>query len=317
MDDPKHELVSAIKGLAMELGHTPSHMEFASSVKGGHYRIRKHFGNYTLLLQAAGLDPAPTSKPVQINNEVFTRDLEKHLENYRPREAVENGPFPLMALISDIHWPFENRKVIEAFFKYVGQKLPEWVILNGDAWDMYSHGKFPRSHNVFTPREEQALARQKNEEFWQEIKKISPSSKCVQMLGNHDVRPMKRILEQYPEAEDWVAEKLKQLFTFDGVQTIFDAREELFVRHDIMVFHGYRTKLGDHMNFTICSTFNGHTHHGGTVFRHLRGQTIFECNSGFAGDPEAKGLTYTPQKTTTQTPGFAACDEWGPRFIPV
>lgn len=316
MSDSAHQLVCALKTLSIELGRVPTRNEFVQTVRNGKDLVDKLFGGYTLMLMAAGIEPPRKAKEKKIDNSVFNVDISKHLENYEPEPEREVGPFPTMAIISDVHWPFVNKRVVEKFCLYVLDNQPEWVIINGDAWDMYSHSKFPRSHNVFTPKEEQELARKGNEDFWSEIKKISPKSKCIQMMGNHDIRPMKRILEAYPEAADWIEEKLTKLFAFDGVQTIMDPRQELYVTKEILVFHGYMSQLGAHRDGTLCSTFNGHSHVGGCVFRKIRGSVLFECNSGLAGDPHSKGLTYTPQKITKWTPGFTGCDKWGPRFIP-
>ncbi|MGZ6369955.1 MAG: homing endonuclease associated repeat-containing protein [Bdellovibrionota bacterium] len=311
-------LIQAVQALAIEMGRTPTRYEFESRTRGGKYRMEKLFGGFIPLLAAAGLETYQDRRSgKKIDNSIFERDIEKHLENYKPRPAPKMEPYPTAALISDIHWPFENPRVIGKFHAYVERHRPEWVILNGDAWDMFSHSKFPRSHNVFTPREEQALARKKNEEFWAKVRELSPDSKCVQMLGNHDIRPMRRILETYPEAEDWIAEKLKELFTFDGVKTMHDAREELYLRpQGPIVYHGYKTQLGAHRDHTLYSCFVGHTHRGGTVFRAIRNEVLFECNSGFAGLPESAGTTYTAQKLDNWTAGFSALDEYGPRFIP-
>lgn len=317
MDDIKHDLIQAVKSLAIELGRTPTRTEFASRVPKVEYRLRTEFKTYTALLIAAGLDTYVDRRAGRkIGNSIFEKDIVSHLEQYQPRESVERVPYPTILSISDIHWPFPNQKVIEAFIKYAHLKKPKYIILNGDAWDMYSHSKFPRSHNIFTPREEQSLARKMNEEFWKAVKNASPNSECIQMLGNHDIRPLRRVLESYPAAEDWIEKILHELFTFDGVKTIFDPREELILG-DIAIFHGYRSQLGSHRDYTLMNTVNGHTHHGGVVYRRLRGQTLWELNSGFAGDPESKGLSYTPQKITTQTPGFGEVDEMGPRFIPI
>lgn len=308
-----HKLVSILKDLALELGRTPTSTEFFNKVIGGQSAMRKHFGTWTQMLQAAGLEKERIRK---IDNSIFEKNIDKHLEAHVPLVHKEPGPFPTAAVISDIHWPFHKQSVIDKFLKYVEEKKPGFVIINGDAWDMYSHAKFPRSHNVFTPREEQAKAREFNEKFWVEVKKRSPESVCVQMMGNHDIRPLKRVMEEYPEAEDWIKEKITSLFTYDGVKTIHDPREELFISEDIAVFHGYRSQLGDHRNFTHYNCVNGHTHKGGVVFKQIRGTTLFEANSGYAGDPTAKGLTYTPQKITDWTWGFVGIDQWGPRFIP-
>lgn len=311
----KHELIAAVTALASELGRSPTRAEFAKSIRGGDYKIKHMFGNYSVLLQAAGLDTyTERRKQPKIGNSVFERDLERHLEQFVPREQPTRAPYPRLAAISDIHWPFSSARVVEAFLRWIEREQPSIVLINGDAWDMYSHAKFPRSHNVFTPREEERLARAANEQFWKDVKALVPKADCYQLLGNHDVRPMKRILEVYPEAEDWIAERLKQLFTFEGVKTIHDAREELMFG-DVMVHHGYRSKLGDHRDYALLNSINGHTHRGGSVFRRIRGQVLWELNCGLAGDPEAKGLTYTSQKINDWTPGFGWLDQWGPRFI--
>ena len=219
-----------------------------------------------------------------------------------------------MAIISDIHWPFHSQRVLDRFFRWVDDHKPEIVILDGDAWDMYSHGKFPRSHNVFTPKAEEDLARGHNIQFWTEVKRKSPKSKCYQMLGNHDVRPLKRTLEVAPAMEHWVQKIFTELFTFEGVETILDPRKELMFG-DVMVHHGYKAQLGEHRDHALYNAIVGHTHRAGVVYRQLRGQVLFEMNCGYAGDPEAKGLTYTPQKITGWTQGFGALDEDGPRVI--
>lgn len=310
----QHDLISALKQLASELGRTPTRREFGV-VKGAEYNIGKLFnGSFAALVQAAGLESA---KPRKIDNSIFERSLEKHLDALIPAPALDLGPYPTLASISDIHWPFASKRVVERFLEYVGDEKPERVVIDGDAWDMYSHSKYPRSHNIFTPREEQAKARAMNEEFWAEVKRRSPESICHQMMGNHDIRPLKRVLESYPAAEDWIEKTMKELFSFPGVTTVMDPREELYIRSDIVVFHGYRSQLGAHRDYTLLNTVNGHTHKGGVVFRQIRGRTLWELNCGLAGDPESKGLTYTPQRITTWTPGFGALNRYGPQFISV
>lgn len=318
MTDYLHELVTAVKKLAVELERTPTRAELEKSITGGNYKLAK-VGGFSIVLQAAGLQPYnERRKKVKITNEIFEVDLEKHLASYKPRPTYEQKPFPTAAIISDIHWPFESNKVVSKFYSYVAENKPTWVIINGDAWDMYSFSKYPRSHNIFMPKDEERMAREKNVKFWKEIQRLSPGSKCVQMMGNHDIRALKRALEVLPAAYDWIAEKLKELFTFDNVTTIMDPREELMLRDDIAVFHGYQTRMGAHRDYTLISCFVGHTHKGGTVFRSLaNGAQIWECNSGVAGDPESKGLSYTSQKIHNMTPGFSALDKYGPRFIPV
>lgn len=319
MQDVIHELVGALKDLAVQLGRTPTKSEFCSAVVGADYRL-KRLGGFTVLLKAAGLDTYEDRRSkgkVRISGKVFERDIETHLENYEPRERKTKHEWPKIAVISDIHWPFHSQKVIDAFIAHVKKYQPEFVIINGDAWDQYSHSKYPRSHMVFNAKEEQQLSRKANEQFWKDVQAAAPKAKCYQLLGNHDVRPLRRVLESYPEAEHWIEKMMQELFTFDGVTTIHDSRQELMLPGDIAVHHGYRSKLGEARDFSRYNSIVGHTHVGGSVFRQIRGEVLWELNSGVAGDPESKGLTYTPQRITNWTPGFGWVDQHGPRFIPV
>lgn len=307
--DEQHVLLEQLKGLALELGETPTRRQYLEKFTSSFERV---FGGYTQFIQAAGLDPA--QKKRKIDNTIFeVKDIPAHLEAHDKWE-VKRPKYPRLLVISDIHFPFSNQDLLNYFYEHCKKFQPEHVIVNGDAWDLYSHAKFPRSHNVFTPREERQSARAMNVEFWEKVKAAAPKANCIQTLGNHDVRPMKRVLEVYPEAEDWVREGLEKDFTFDGVITVFDARQEIIIG-DIAIFHGYRSKLGDHRDYTLMNSINGHTHKGGVVYRRIRGQTLWELNSGLAGNPLAKGLTYTPQRISDWTPGFGEVSETGPRFI--
>lgn len=310
----EHELVKLLKEMALELGRVPTRQELEMKVRGVRYALTKAFGTYTALKQAAGFtEEAATRK---IDNTVFEKSIDEHVQAHKPPEYTPRAPYPSALIISDLHWPFHCQRVVDAFLKRVGEVKPEWVILNGDAWDFYSHGKFPRSHMVFTPDEEEKLCSKLNKEFWEKVRALSPKSKCVQLFGNHDLRPMRKVLTVYPEAASWIEDRIKTLFAFEGVRLIEDPREELMLADDIAVFHGYRSQLGAHRDYTLMSCVNGHSHTGGVVFRMIRNGVLFELNSGYAGDPSAKGLTYTPQKITHWTPGFGELDALGPRFIP-
>lgn len=312
----QQEAVNLLKDLAIELGRTPNWYEVEKIVSK--HSIYNLFGGLAAFTQAAGLEPYKKQK--KIDNNVFLKNVEDRLREYQDQGQVEpfvfKHPDAKIALISDLHFPWVNKSVLEKFYEFIQEHQPDFIVINGDAWDMYAHSKYARSLNVYSPRDEQAAARKMNEDFWATVQKNCPNAKCIQLLGNHDARPLKKVLEEYPEAEDWIAEKMKQLFTFNNVLTIHDHRQEVFINDDC-IFHGYRSRLGDHRDYTHMNCHNGHSHVGGTVFRRIKGKTLFECNSGVAGDIESKALSYTPQKITHQTPGFSYRDKWGPRFIAV
>lgn len=309
----QHSILTALKALAIELGRCPTRDEFITRSSISKHFLTRHFDSYRAACLAADLMPDKESAR-KFGNEVFERKLSSHLNEHVQLGRHERKPYPHLAVISDIHWPFHSQRVIDRFFAWLQKDRPKHVVLAGDAMDMYSHAKFPRSHNVFTPKEEEALARKGNEDFWAEVQRILPEAECVQLLGNHDVRASKRVLEVAPTLEHWVARYMEELFSFPGVKTVFNPREEVFF-DDVMIHHGYLSQLGQHRDHTLFNAIVGHTHRAGVVFREIRGQTLWEMNCGYAGDPTAKGLTYTPQKITGWTPGFGVCDPDGPRVI--
>lgn len=217
--------------------------------------------------------------------------------------------------IGDLHFPFHHRRAVELTLAAISELKPDVVIQVGDVYDMFSYGKFHRSMNVLTPKQEISSARKAAEWLWSEVRKRAPKSKRIQLLGNHDDRPYKRILEKAPEFEHLMS--TKDIFCFDGVETVLDSREELTIGGTLFI-HGFLNKLGDHVRYFHKNVVAGHIHRGGTVFFPYNGKTLFELNCGYLADRHTKALQYTSTKRTTSwTLGFGWIDKYGPRFVPL
>jgi|GEM_PF-2442300 len=315
-ENKKMQMLNELRDLASELKRAPTMNEYIKAYGHTRHFISIMFGGFSPLLQSLGLTPHKAKK---IDDSIFeVKDIESHLNKYNQESDIID-PVKVSSnnwcVVSDVHYPFHHEKKLEEFFQRAEKKKYDLWILNGDVRDMYSHAKFPRSHNIFTPREENTLGRKLTEEFWARAKKINPKARLFLTMGNHSVRPMKRIMEEYPEAEDWIAEAMKREFSFDGVTTLFNSRDFILLNEEIAVFHGYKMKLGDHRDQHLMSCITGHTHRPGIVYRRMFNKIIFEANSGFMGNPAAKGLTYTSSKLTEWVNGFLEGDEFGPRFI--
>lgn len=311
----KHELISIVKDLAISLGRTPTRVEFTNQVRGGDHHLRKLFGNYTVLLQAASLDPEEKSRLKGHGNEIFQRDLSAVLQEHVPLEPIAQAKTIPTLAIGDTHFPFVSERTLDLIYEYTNKEKPERIIQMGDLYDMYAHSKFPRSLNIYNPKQEEDLAREGSEKMWKTLKRIVPRAECIQLKGNHDIRPIKRTIESLPSLEHVVAKYLDDLMTFEGVKLISDSRQEYIV-DGIAYLHGYRSKIGEHRDHMLMNAVCAHIHVGGTLFRRFRGQTFWELNAGFVGDAESKALGYTPQKIQNHTLGFGWIDENGPRFIP-
>lgn len=314
-----HELSCRLKALALELGRTPSRDEFVKGIPNGRTHVTKAFDSYAVMLEACGLESPKRQKNQRITNEVFNVDIERHLEEYAESQKQDTPiirePWPKIAIAGDLHEPFSEPKVKKAFVDFVKEMQPDHVVQVGDAFDALAHAKFPKSLNVYTPKEEERIARENLERFWSDIQAVAPHAKCIQLVGNHCLRGLKRVLEAVPSVEHWAQKYFEQLMAFPNVTTVLDAREEYDIA-GIKFIHGYRSQHGSHRDFMLQNVVLGHLHVGSVTYRNIRGQTLWELNAGYMANPNSKGLSYTAQKTVNWTQGWGYIDRWGPRFIP-
>jgi predicted phosphodiesterase len=222
---------------------------------------------------------------------------------------------PRILVIGDVHFPFVNHKSLNQIYDFIKYVSPTIVLQIGDLYDLYSFSKFPRSHDIMSPKDELTQAYGDAYVMWEKIRKLAPRAKYFQMLGNHDDRLAKRVMERLPEAESFL--DLKQMWSFPKVEVSKSERDELYL-HKILFMHGFRSKLGDHARHNGMSTVCGHSHLGGAVYIRLGNKTIFELNAGYIADEASKALSYTRQaKVSRWTQGFGYIDHLGPRFIPL
>lgn len=222
--------------------------------------------------------------------------------------------FDLIIGVGDLHFPFVHPHKLEKFYDHLSQKKmtkDSFVIQVGDLYDFYSQSKFARTHCLYTPEQELKLGKQMADAFWQKVNKIQPKAKKIQLLGNHDLRPEKRLLERCPELQ--VFFNTKPVFEFENVETIFEADQEVLIG-DWVWQHGY-TQAGKHMAANQMNTGVGHLHRGYTLHLNLRGTIITELNCGYLGDPESTALKYRERRWQFWTWGYGEVDKLGARFI--
>lgn len=306
--------VQSIKELANELGRTPLRLEIESRHLLPSNKIK--IIGYNELIAMAGLTALTETERKnvkKITNDIFNRNIDQHLEDYVPRKSKPQKPFSKILCWPDSHYPFVNKEAEQKMIKFAIENQPDYIIQIGDMLDFYSASKFPRSQNVYTPKEEERLGIEMATNAWKQLREGCPKAKCYQLMGNHDVRPLKRTLESLPIAEHWMEAYFKQLFTFEGVETVFDTRQELEI-DGILFTHGFLSP-GTHKDYYLKNVIHGHDHKLYVQHRRIHGQNIFEMSCGFLGDVEAKALSYTPSKLANFQLGFGWVDQWGARTI--
>ena len=180
---------------------------------------------------------------------------------------------------------------------------------------MYSFSKYPRSQDIMTPKEEISEARLGAEAMWRNVRQSGHAAlRMIQIYGNHDVRPQKRIQEKYPEIASLI--DLGHLWTFPNVETVQEDRCK-FEIDGVIYTHGFRSKLGDHMKFLGKSVVRGHSHRAGLVWLNQWDKLLFEMECGFVANDQTQPLRYTP---TQQMQWIQACgfiSDMGPQIIPL
>lgn len=216
-------------------------------------------------------------------------------------------------ILGDLHMPYHNKKALTETLYAVKHEKPDVVVQIGDLFDQYGFSRFLRK-NIDLPQAELMSARSYAEDMWSGIK----AKKKLQILGNHDIRIIKRAQERLPEAQDLVKNSVLELYRFKGVQTVEDDRD-LFEVGDVSFHHGFLSKLGDHLRYFGKNVVVGHSHVGGTVFEQRDGETLFELNAGYLADETTEPLRYRPTKTSKWTLGFGLITYRGkkpcPQFI--
>ncbi len=224
-----------------------------------------------------------------------------------------------IVVLGDLHFPFHSSKALKETLYAIKHEKPKYIVQIGDLYDQYSFSRFTRK-NLLLPERELSLARRDALGMWKQIKESVPEAKRIQILGNHDLRLIKRAQERLPEAQELVTESMMELYRFKGVQTIEDDRD-VYKIGNIAFHHGYLSKLGDHMRYQGRSIVVGHSHTGGVVFEQRNGETLFELNAGYLADETAEPLRYRPTKTSKWTLGFGLITFRGktacPAFIPI
>lgn len=323
----KHFVICSLKELAIEQGKTPTRDEFAKHIPRN--QVDKMFGGYAQLVAAAGLEPTKNQNKQKFNP--FKKDLQKQLDEYRakkdehPSDWIFNRtPDEWILLIGDVHSPFtllEAMMMILVIAEKHSEKI-KFIVFMGDIYDMFCKSRFARSQNIYGPKEEVRLGREILQDFINKLKKACPNAKILIQLGNHDIRPIRMIMDKAPEMEEAAEDYMKKIFTFDNSITNYDYRQEMIIG-DWLIHHGYYSGIGKHRDYNMMNTAVGHTHHGGVSYRQIRCpinprkfKIIAELNAGYIGDPASKALGYMPQKASTATIGCGLIDNLGPRFIP-
>lgn len=229
--------------------------------------------------------------------------------------------------IGDCHFPFIKQVYLNKVYAWVKKNKPEYIVQIGDLYDMYSFSRYTKALNYMTPEQEVKRGRIMAEKMWKTLQHLCPDdTKCIQMMGNHCGRLLKRVMENLPGLDARIKIKDKtvklhridELFKFDGVTSYLDYRAEVNLASTLFI-HGFKGNIGEHVKFFRRNVVTGHLHRGGIVYLRQAGKTFWELNCGYLADNSKLPFQYGETKTSNWTPGFGVleteCGKLVPRFV--
>lgn len=213
-------------------------------------------------------------------------------------------------IIGDTHFPFHCKKAYKKMLEAIRKEKPDTVVQIGDLLDWYCASKYPKSLNVSSPMEEIVLGIKQATQMWKDIQKIVTKAKCHQLLGNHDARMPKRIMEKLPEMESFF--DLGKYYKFHNVKVLTSDKD--FIEIDgVLYVHGFLSKSIDHARYFNKPTVHGHRHRPAVEYDH---KGLWSMDVGYMADDKSVVMGYTQSKFVRWTKACGVVENGkNPRII--
>lgn len=199
-----------------------------------------------------------------------------------------------IVVAGDIHFPHQDDKVIELFYKFLKSYQPDTIVFNGDLLDCAGISKFqsiPGSSNLSN---ELSLCWQ----FLSDVRLLCPSARIIYITGNHEWRWRSQLIENikdptmYGVIRDSVS--LQDLLHLRKLNIEFKDLPENISRFDDNYiyledfFIGHWNRVSKHSDYTVknliddkgVSLIQGHTHRLGLFFKQTLSATLIGAETG-------------------------------------
>lgn len=205
---------------------------------------------------------------VKFAEEMFSdfQDMKRYREK-RQQEIIQTSEYHQTFVLSDIHIPFHDEKSVQLVYDCLADFQPKRVVLLGDILDCYSISRFLKDPSRSRNLQEEIDIFYK---YMKMLRKILPNTEIVYILGNHEARLHKLILEN-PGLYGLKALAPDKLFRLNELNIIFKEKKAVF---DNFIFYhgdvvrkaaGYSAKA-EYEDHRMKSGISGHTHRLSSYF---------------------------------------------------
>lgn len=166
-----------------------------------------------------------------------------------------------VVVASDVHFPYQDDKAIAAFRKYIQEKQPKVVVLNGDVLDFYKLSRFSKDPAGKNPAEEIEMCRT----FLKNIRKDVPTAAIYYTIGNHETRLEKYVLDNAPQIACLV-DNVFEIIKTDREDMCVQGCASLTINDTFVLKHG--TRLGNKSGLSAIKELEAHYLSGATGHTH-------------------------------------------------
>jgi len=205
---------------------------------------------------------------VKFAEEMFSdfQDIKKYRE--RRQDVIKsNTDFHQTFVLSDIHIPFQDDETLRNVFDCLVDNQPKYLVFLGDVLDCYSISRFAKRPDRVRNLQYEINVFYK---MMRELKKHLPSTEFHYLLGNHEIRLEKLILEN-PGLFGLRALEFPKLFRLDELGIYYHKTK--VVIDDMIYYHGdvVRKAAGnsakaEYEDHRMKSGVSGHTHRLSSYF---------------------------------------------------
>jgi predicted phosphodiesterase len=138
-------------------------------------------------------------------------------------------------IISDCHFPYENKEAIKTALEAGKENNVNRIILNGDIIDFHAISRFQKDPKERDLRNEIERTR----EFIYSLRKKFPRAEIIYKDGNHEARLTAYLWSKAEEFSDLPELSLQSLLHFKQNKIVFSAKDEVIKNGKLSVIHGH------------------------------------------------------------------------------
>jgi len=136
-----------------------------------------------------------------LGNKIAKKELRVEWNGFKLPEPEKNNYSKVhvnekrIGILSDIHFPYQDRKALDTAVHHLIEFKPSCIILNGDTLDCYHLSSFDRNPKNRSFKHELDVLRN----FCIQLRELFPTERIIFKLGNHEERYERTILKQVPQ----------------------------------------------------------------------------------------------------------------------